>query len=87
MDSRTKSCGIHCNHYASCSRRTRVFVNYCGSDNNRFEKKIREAFADCVSNRVRAELNHSVLSSLPMKRFSFKQRSVQETFSRETVPA
>ncbi|HON10732.1 MAG: hypothetical protein GX089_04190 [Fibrobacter sp.] len=36
-----------CAQYQNCPQRTRMFVNYCGSDRKRVESLIKEAVMEC----------------------------------------
>jgi hypothetical protein len=36
-----------CVHYDSCSQKTRMFVNYCGSRFQNVEKNVRAAISEC----------------------------------------
>jgi hypothetical protein len=38
-----------CPHYDSCSQKTRMFVNYCGSRIRSVETNIRAAISECRS--------------------------------------
>lgn len=38
-----------CPHYDSCSQKTRMFVNYCGSRINNVRENIRAAITECRS--------------------------------------
>ncbi len=40
-----------CSHYQQCSKKTRFFVNYCGSDTKRLKDDIRSAISECRSHR------------------------------------
>jgi hypothetical protein len=40
-----------CPHYDSCSQKTRMFVNYCGSRIQNVENNIRAAISECRSKR------------------------------------
>jgi hypothetical protein len=40
-----------CAHSAGCSRQTRMYVNYCGSDRSRIMDKIRSAQGECAKRR------------------------------------
>jgi hypothetical protein len=40
------TCG-QCPHYGSCSQKTRMFVNYCGSRFSTVEKNVRAAISEC----------------------------------------
>lgn len=42
---------ISCARYCECPQKTRLFVNYCGSEGKRIEQKISEAAADCRMRR------------------------------------
>jgi len=38
---------ISCAQYHECPQKTRLFVNYCGSDVNSIKQKISDATGDC----------------------------------------
>ena len=38
-----------CPHYRDCPQKTRMFVNYCGSDKKRVESNIKDAVLECRS--------------------------------------
>jgi len=40
-----------CAHCSDCSRQTRMYVNYCGGDQNRIMDRIRNARSECVRKR------------------------------------
>jgi hypothetical protein len=40
-----------CQHYTSCPQRTRMYVNYCGSDRKRVKEQIQMAMLECRSRR------------------------------------
>ncbi len=40
-----------CSHYQECSQKTRLFVNYCGSDLKRVQEDVRSAVIECRSRR------------------------------------
>jgi hypothetical protein len=40
-----------CIQYKSCSQKTRMFVNYCGSDRKRIEVSIKNAVLECRTRR------------------------------------
>jgi|GEM_PF-1533974 len=45
----TKVSCTQCTHYTDCSQKTRMFVNYCGSDRKRVESSIKDAVLECRS--------------------------------------
>ncbi|NLG16085.1 MAG: hypothetical protein GX556_02000 [Fibrobacter sp.] len=40
-----------CQQYHSCPQKTKMFVNYCGSDRKRVENQIKAAIQECRSQR------------------------------------
>jgi hypothetical protein len=40
-----------CVHYQKCPQKTRMYINYCGSDFKRIEKKIATAVIECRARR------------------------------------
>lgn len=40
-----------CIQYKNCSQKTRLFVNYCGSDRKRMEVSIKNAILECRTRR------------------------------------
>ncbi len=40
-----------CSGYRSCSRRTRAFVNYCGTNKEVFAEHIKIAIQDCLTRK------------------------------------
>jgi hypothetical protein len=40
-----------CTNYTDCSQKTRMFVNYCGSDRKRVEGPIKDAMLECRTRR------------------------------------
>lgn len=40
-----------CVHYKNCSQKTRMFINYCGSDIKRVESSIKDAVLECRARR------------------------------------
>ena len=44
------SCSL-CPQYRECPQKTRMFVNYCGSDKRSVESRIREAVVECRARR------------------------------------
>lgn len=47
----TKVSCTQCTHYKDCSQKTRMFVNYCGSDHKRVEHSIKDAVLECRAKR------------------------------------
>jgi hypothetical protein len=44
---------VKCTHYNECPKKTRLFVNYCGSDRKRVEGRIHDAVIECVERQGR----------------------------------
>lgn len=42
-----------CAQYKDCSQKTRLYVNYCGSDRKRVEDSIKDAIMECRTRRGR----------------------------------
>ena len=40
-----------CPQYRECPQKTRMFVNYCGSDRKRVESRMQEAVVECRTRR------------------------------------
>jgi hypothetical protein len=40
-----------CTNYKDCSQKTRMFINYCGSDRKRVEGPIKNAVLECRTRR------------------------------------
>jgi hypothetical protein len=47
----TKVSCAQCMHYKDCSQKTRLFINYCGSDRKRVEGPIKDAVLECRARR------------------------------------
>ena len=54
-----------CTHYQSCPQKTRMYVNYCGSDLERFRPQVDEAKLDCRDRRGQL-FAQTILSVLPV---------------------
>jgi len=39
----------HCSQKAQCNQKTRMFVNYCGSDRRKVQEQIRNAQNECIN--------------------------------------
>jgi hypothetical protein len=52
-----------CTHYQSCSLKTRMFVNYCGSRRVSVEQDIKTALLECRS-KTTYFMRYHVLDSL-----------------------
>lgn len=44
-----KTSCAHCSQKALCNQKTRLFVNYCGSDRKRVQDQIRSAQNECIN--------------------------------------
>ena len=55
-----------CPQYDTCSQKTRMFVNYCGSKSSIIEKNIRTAITECRSKHGYM-LTSVIFSSSPKK--------------------
>jgi hypothetical protein len=53
-----------CTQYQECPQKTRMYVNYCGSDHKRLENKVIDATVDCRTRRGLL-LAQTFLSVLP----------------------
>ena len=54
-----------CTHYQSCPQKTRMYVNYCGSDHERIKQQINAAKLDCRTRRGQL-FAQTVLAVLPV---------------------
>ena len=54
-----------CTHYQSCPQKTRMYVNYCGSDFERFKQQVEEAKLDCRARRGQL-FAQTILAVLPV---------------------
>ncbi|MBN1578678.1 MAG: hypothetical protein JW913_19095 [Chitinispirillaceae bacterium] len=54
-----------CSHYSKCPQRTRMYVNYCGSDFKQVEHKVIDATLDCRTRRGLL-LTQNLLSVIPI---------------------
>ncbi len=52
-----------CPHYDSCPKKTRMFVNYCGSTFHNVEGHVRAAISDCRSKH--GYMLQSIVSAAP----------------------
>ncbi|MDR0307279.1 MAG: hypothetical protein LBI42_10645 [Chitinispirillales bacterium] len=41
----------HCSQQAQCSQKTRMFVNYCGSNRRKVQDQIRDAQNECINRK------------------------------------
>jgi len=46
-----KSSCAECGHTDLCSKQTRMYVNYCGSDRARVSERIRKAQSECAGHK------------------------------------
>lgn len=49
----TKVSCTQCTHYKDCSQKTRMYVNYCGSDRKRVESSVKDAVLECRARQGR----------------------------------
>ena len=54
-----------CTHYQHCPQKTRMYVNYCGSDLERIKYQINEAKLDCRTRRGQL-FGQTILAVLPV---------------------
>ena len=55
-----------CPHYRKCPRKTRMYVNYCGSDYKRVKQQIHAATIDCRTRRGQL-FAQNLLSVIPVE--------------------
>jgi hypothetical protein len=54
-----------CSQYSACPKKTRLFINYCGSNVKRIEQKINDAAFDCRTRRGLL-ITHAIISTDPI---------------------
>ena len=58
---------LHCPHYRECSRKTRTFINYCGSHSRFVAAQMQQAEHQCRKQGgfvMKKQLSHAVQHSL-----------------------
>ena len=54
-----------CSHYQGCPQKTRMYINYCGSDLERVKQQVDDAKNDCCDRRGQL-FAQTMLSVLPV---------------------
>jgi len=57
-----------CSKYHECPQKTRMFVNYCGSDSRNIKDSIREAVLDCRTRQGKL-LKRTLISDVQIATF------------------